>query len=68
MSSYKQLISREKLNMITTLNLALTTTPNHKGFILDLSFVRVYITHSDKEKSGIWGLKTGSFVRHVTRK
>ena len=40
MSCYKQLPSRETLDMITTLTL--TTTPNHKCFIarriLDLSF------------------------------
>ena len=45
--------------------LALTTTPNHKCFIarriLDLSFVTLYIMH-DKDRSGIWGLKTPSCV------
>ena len=60
MSCYKQLISRKKLDIITML--VSTTTPNHNCFvarrILDLSFVTVYIMH-DKERSGIWGLKTG---------
>ena len=69
MSCYKQLISIEKFDMITTL--ALTTTPNHKGFtarrMFDLSFVTEYIMH-DKKRSRIWRLKAGSFLRHKTRK
>ena len=68
MSCYKQLLSIEKLNMITTL--ALTITSNHKCFpamaarrILDLSFVTVRTYHARQREIG-----TGSFLRHKTRK